>query len=127
LGSLSVTLSTTDETCGFINGTIQASISGGTAPYDILWSNGDTAQDIFGLSAGLYSVTVTDAFGCIGIANATILNNVITLSANITDANCGNNNGEIDLTASGGDGAYTYIWSNGELNEDINSLNCREL
>ncbi len=122
VGSLTVDLFPVDETCGLSNGYIQSIISGGTSPYDILWSNSDTVQDIFSLSAGVYSITVTDAFGCVGLANATILNSSITLSAIVTDANCGNNSGAIDLTVLTGGGSYTYTWNNGDLNEDIDSL-----
>lgn len=43
------------------NGTASIKITGGVAPYTILWSNGDTTDNISGLLAGIYSVTVTDS------------------------------------------------------------------
>ncbi|HRG57765.1 MAG TPA: SprB repeat-containing protein, partial [Bacteroidia bacterium] len=122
LGGLTVDLFPINETCGFANGSISAVINGGTPLYNILWSNGDTIQDIFGLVAGNYSITVTDATGCVGVANTTIVNSVISLTATVTDASCGNNTGAIDLSVSGGDGAYFYLWNNGEFNEDIDTL-----
>ncbi|XZF14864.1 T9SS type A sorting domain-containing protein [Chitinophagaceae bacterium MMS25-I14] len=51
-------------TCnGAGNGSIDLSVSGGTAPYTYLWSDGETTQDITDLDPGTYSVTVSDASG----------------------------------------------------------------
>ncbi len=49
---------------GANDGRINLNISGGTAPYTCEWNNGATTQDISGLSAGEYTVTVTDSRGC---------------------------------------------------------------
>lgn len=45
-------------------GSASVIISGGTAPFDILWSDGQTTETATGLEVGTYTVTVTDANGC---------------------------------------------------------------
>jgi hypothetical protein len=64
--AISLGLTYTDPTCagGANNGSIDMSPSGGVAPYDVLWSNGSTSEDLSGLSEGVYTVLVTDALGC---------------------------------------------------------------
>jgi hypothetical protein len=56
----------TDVTCnGYADGAIDITVSGGNLPIaGYLWSNSETTEDITGLTAGSYTVTVTDAQGC---------------------------------------------------------------
>lgn len=105
-------------------GTGQISISGGTTPYTYLWSNGATSSAVQNLTPGNYSVTVTDANGCIKSFNGQInLNSGIGLSAFVSDVNCfGDNNGRIALTATGGTGSLSYNWSNGDTTAIVNNL-----
>jgi hypothetical protein len=56
-----------DVSChGCSDGWAMVTVTGGTPPYDYLWSNGSDASSISGLSAGLYTVLVTDDNGCSG-------------------------------------------------------------
>ncbi|MBI4647163.1 MAG: gliding motility-associated C-terminal domain-containing protein [Bacteroidia bacterium] len=122
---LSATVSKTDATCyGTGTGTATVTPSGGTVPYAYLWSIGQTNAVAVNLSAGSYTVTVTDARGCTTTANV-IINQPPALTGSIiaTDVSCNSgNNGTANLTASGGSPGYTFIWSNSQTSEDISSL-----
>ncbi len=83
----------TDETvAGANDGIINLSVSGGTAPYTYLWSNGATTANLNGLSPGVYSCTVTDANGCTASEQVTIQAGTIpcTAPSGITTVNIQN-------------------------------------
>ena len=74
----------TDETCtGNMNGAIDVDVVGGTAPYQYLWSNGDTTQDISQLSGGTYGLTITDSQGC-STTDSFLVNTSLGLTAAFT-------------------------------------------
>jgi gliding motility-associated-like protein len=63
--SLTVAFDKTSETCtGDLDGTSVATIMGGIAPYDIMWSDGSTAMSRIALAGGAYTLSITDANGC---------------------------------------------------------------
>jgi gliding motility-associated-like protein len=110
-----INASHTDILCaGEANGTATASASGGTGPYDYQWSDvsQSTTTDIDGLSAGQYTVTVTDGKGCTSDTTITVLEplpiNVILTSFPDT---CGWENGAIQAGLIGGTAPYEYVWS----------------
>ncbi len=124
-GSLFVTPSVTDETCGQGNGSISLAVNGLNLPFSFAWSNGDTTQSIGGLIAGTYSVIVTDASGCSDTTISVVgnLGNGIAIANPvITHENCGNNAGAIDITVSGGSNPYMYLWSNGATTQDLSGI-----
>jgi hypothetical protein len=57
-------VSTPQTNAAMPNGTATAVPSGGNAPFDFLWSNGQTTQNIQSLTGGFYTCTVTDLRGC---------------------------------------------------------------
>jgi PKD repeat protein len=124
---LVISLSTvTDVSCaGGNDGVVDITISGGTMPYTYAWSNGSTTEDIFNLSAGSFSVTVTDANGCTVNANFTVIepSNPIIINGTVTDATGATTpDGDVDITVTGGTAPYTFSWSNGGTTEDITGL-----
>lgn len=71
--ALGISLSSTPVTCtGGNNGIITAIPSGGTPGYTYMWSNGRVISTNFNLTAGTYTVTVTDANGCTATASQTL-------------------------------------------------------
>jgi hypothetical protein len=119
------TLSTTqvDETCSAANGSIDLTVSGGVGPFTFAWDNGATTEDISGLAANIYNVTVTDQNACVATTSVTITNApTATLSTTQVDETCSAANGSIDLTVTGGVGPFTFAWDNGATTEDISGL-----
>jgi uncharacterized repeat protein (TIGR01451 family) len=72
--AINVQLNTLDPACGNSDGRIFSVVSGGTAPYNYIWSNGAITPDLTGLSAGTYTITVTDMSGNSATASATLAN-----------------------------------------------------
>ncbi|GAA3739079.1 hypothetical protein GCM10022422_23210 [Flavobacterium ginsengisoli] len=108
-------ISQTDVSCnGGSNGSATVNVTGGTGLYTYSWSpSGGTNATASGLSAGTYTVTVTDANLCEATATVTI-NEPPILSATIakTDVLCNQaNNGTATVIPTGGTGTYTYSWS----------------
>ncbi len=115
IGGPSLTLLTTDVSCfGDSNGTATVSPSGGTLPYTYLWSDSQnqTTATATGLPQGTYSVTVIDSSNCSTIDVVNIIEpTAISLALVSSPASCGIPDGTADVTATGGMGAYTYLWS----------------
>lgn len=89
----------------------------GQAPYSYLWSNGQTGSTITGLTTGVYSVAVTDAFGCTLSKSATITNvNPVGLGLfTVTQPTCLQANGVINMTVTGGTEPFYYSASTGDV------------
>ncbi|RKF02744.1 SprB-like repeat protein, partial [Tenacibaculum lutimaris] len=114
----------TNITCNGVNdGIADLTVTGGKAPYTYLWSTGATTEDVSGLGVGTHNVIVTDANGCIALADVTITEPpILSLSLLGSDLSCGGSDGAIDLTVSGGTADYTYLWNTGATTEDLSGL-----
>ena len=98
---------------GFNNGSATIQMNDGTAPYGYTWSNGQSSATAQNLSAGGYTVSVTDVNTCSATASVTI-NEPPQLTVGVVSQNIdcyGNATGSISLTASGGIPPYTYSWN----------------
>lgn len=101
-------------TCaGEADGAITLSVSGATPTYTFLWSDGSTDRDRTGLSAGSYTVRVTDANGCLTERTFALdASAPLAVSATVRDLSCnGADDGAVLLRITGGGGDYTYAWS----------------
>lgn len=117
--AIEVTAEVDNPDCIDDTGKINITVSGGTAPYTFVWSNGSTTEDLEDVPAGTYEGMITDANGCTFTATATLVApSALTASFTTTDQDC-SGDGNIDLTVSGGTAPYSYIWSNGATTEDL--------
>jgi acyl CoA:acetate/3-ketoacid CoA transferase beta subunit len=118
------TATPTASTCGQNNGAVDLNVIPAGA-YTFNWSNNATTEDLAGIPAGTYAVTVTaTATGCTATANAIVPNNnpVINITGNATPVTaCATPNGAIDITPAPG-GNYTFSWSNSASTEDLSGL-----
>lgn len=124
---LALTTTGTDETCDYADdGTVSVTVTGGTANYSYLWTPGGfTTSAVTGLTAGTYTVTVTDANGCVENDFVTITEPTpITLNMTTIDVDCnGGATGTASATVSGGTPNYTYLWTpGGQTTATINNL-----
>jgi len=109
---------------GSNEGSIDLSATGGVIPYTYNWSNGSISQDISNLSAGEYTVFVSDAEGC-NTRQTYLIGSPDSLSIipTISKVKCyGTATGSISLKISGGKSPYTYKWNNGAATSVINNL-----
>jgi len=107
------------------DGAIAQTVVGGTPPYSFAWSNGETIEDISGLTAGTYTVSITDFYNCPFEIKTYVVGepNNLTISETHSDVSCfGGANGEITITPSDGTPNYTYLWSNSATTKDLNSI-----
>lgn len=108
-----------DEHCGQVDGSITGlNVTGGTGPYTFDWSgNGATGADTLNIGAGSYTLTVTDANGCVATSGPHVVNNIAgptidDTNISITDENCGSIDGAItNILVSGGSAPLSYDWN----------------
>ena len=103
-------------------------MTGGTAPYTYAWST-NPAQDssvAINLTAGVYTLTVTDANGCtFGPVNVTVNEPAaaISVTTNIINPSCnGEADGTISIDAIGGTPSYSYLWDDGQTTQTATGL-----
>jgi hypothetical protein len=125
--AITFTTSQTDVSCfGGNNGDATVVASGGTGAFTYAWSpSGGNAATETGLTAGNYSVVITDANSC--SATATFLLTepamlVATIDSTVNPSTCTAADGSISISVTGGTGAYTYLWSDSSVAEDITGI-----
>ncbi len=121
-----INLSGTGSTisCGATTGSINVSINGGGTPYIYQWNHGSSSQDLTGIVAGTYTLTVTDAYGCDVIKDFTVNTSTnLTAMTSAVDAACPSSpTGSATVIATGGTAPYSFLWSNNQTTTTINNL-----
>lgn len=109
---------------GVSDGQASVIVSGGLEPYNVKWSDGSTGPTINNLTAGSYTVTISDGSGCEQTENF-ILNQPAQIVANpgYVPPKCYNDStGVISLFTIGGQGDYSYIWSEGNTGNKLENI-----
>jgi len=123
---IAIIVSGTDAACfGSTDGAATVTYSGGAEPYTVLWSDGQEFDTASGLSAGTYTVTVSDANDCSSETSVEIMQaTAISISAisQTNESAADASDGQIIVSVIGGTMPYTYEWSNGESTADISGL-----
>ena len=105
------------------NGWIEVDIEGGVPPFSFLWDNGETTQNIYDLSAGIYQLTLSDALLCntnyeiyITEPATYVSGTLFKLDYASYGVSCyGKDDGMIFVQPTGGVGGYTYDWTKNNI------------
>lgn len=110
VNGMSLNSSVVNTSCGLNNGQLDVSVIGGMAPYTYVMSGPGVSPPYPGLGSGTYSVTVTDANGCVReLTNLTVgVSTALNGSLTIVSATCGQSNGSISVVSLNGGPNYTY-------------------
>lgn len=121
--ALAITHNATNGSCaGAANATASVNVTGGTTPYNYAWSPiSSNTYYVSNLSAGIYTVTVTDFNLCTQTHSVTITDpQPVTALTNAFDVSCfGGNNGVASVSPSGGYLPYSFYWLSINSNDSI--------
>lgn len=117
-----VSVITTKATCGFNDGTATASVNNGTGPFNYIWPNTTGPNNTTGgLAPGIHTLLVIDGNTCLLQKDFAI--NEIGGPVIVTDSTefgtCNGTLSSIYISTIGGQGPFTYNWSNGSTNQDL--------
>lgn len=109
---------------GLSDGAVYLTPLGGNAGYQYDWSSGSSSQNISAIPAGWYEVTITDQNNCIFIDSIEVVQpDTLVVTQVLTNVTCaGDADGSADISVSGGVATYAFVWSSGQISEDISSL-----
>jgi hypothetical protein len=118
---IAIVLTPTNESCGNGAGSIAASVTGGSGTFTYSWNTSPvkTTKDISGLSAGTYTLTVTDSTtSCTRTGSVAITSTpaITAVSASVTYNQC---DSSLVVTATGGTGPYTFVAVNGATTKSV--------
>jgi hypothetical protein len=111
---------------GIADGRIFLELSGGTPPYQIVWSNGMTGNQLSDLKSGFYRASITDINGCLattGFYQVSAQSQINLFINNVVKASCnGVSDGAIHIQHTGGIEPFKYEWSNGSSSKNLENV-----
>ena len=123
---IKLALDMTDATCGTNDGKATVfAYQGGIVPFSYIWSNGDTLATADSMRAGSYSVTLTDAHGCLGSKSFNIkdINSPEIVFTSVKHVSCfGLTDGAIGVSVKNGLEPYSFLWSTDSASDSISGL-----
>ncbi|MEM6270884.1 MAG: choice-of-anchor J domain-containing protein [Bacteroidota bacterium] len=117
-----------NASCNANDGVANVAVTGGPGPFSYQWSanaGGQTTPTAFNLSAGQYTVVVTDTLGCSDSVQVIVNNlggpSITNILVNSILCN-GDSTGSAIVNPSGGTPPYSYVWSNSDTTQSIQNL-----
>ena len=107
------------SSCGNADGSLSATVAGGSSPYTYLWGTGANTSSLSSIASGIYQLAVTDVKGCIDSVYAFVNEvdgPVIQIDSTVAASCGGAGSAYISIY---GTSPYTYLWSDGTTQEDI--------
>ena len=122
---ISITDNITEVDCyGGATGSIDLTVDGGVGGFEYEWASGEMNQDIYNLTTGGYTVTITDANNCISVQDW-IVNQPpnIDIGVSLVPALCfDSENGGVQINPNGGVGNFTFEWSNDQMTQNLTNV-----
>jgi len=122
---LSIAILSTNVSCkDFNDGSATINITGGTSPYNYVWSNNQTSNPASNLAPGNYFATITDDNGCsaTGAVQITAPDQISVTLENDSTSCSGFQDGNATATPVGGTPPYSYLWSDGQASQTASNL-----
>ena len=109
---------------GMSNGSVDVTTTGGTGNISYIWNSGATTEDLSGVAAGTYTLTITDANNCSFTITSTVTEPAVLQATGVaTNITCfGAGNGGVDLSVTGGTPNYLYNWGGAGSTQDLSNL-----
>ena len=123
---LAVNSSIKDATCGQDNGSIKVEVSGGVGPYNFDWSNNGRTASLNKLTAGSYTLTISDQNGCSKKVSFEVGTNpgisAFNVNSDVSNTSCSGNDGSIALSIKGYQGSLSFAWDHGATGPKLDQL-----
>ncbi len=119
LGNPTVAATAVNDVCSQGIGSVTAIPGPGSpAPYTFAWTPAGSTQTLSNLSAGTYTVNMTDGNGCTASASAVVSDNPVSFSTSSTQETCdGSSDGTATAIVTPIDANTTFLWSDGQTTQ----------